>query len=416
MWPKTFKIKVFLPLLFLGFIIQSSPLYAQRFQFKSNRKKETLTFKMVKNLMIIPLTINGKGPYNFILDTGVGLFIVSDTSLIDDLNIKNRRSIKIMGFGSGVDLSAYVTPSIEVRIGNAVAKDLPAALLKKDVFELSNFVGMPIHGLIGYDFFDSFTVRINYISNTITYYKPEASYIPRKGQKIPITIEERKPYITSNVTLINGDKIFAKLILDTGAGHPISLETQDGIPFPLPDAHIPANLGVGLTGQIRGFIGRISSVKLGKYELTDVITAFPNYDDVAAKVTSLSRNGNIGNTILRRFIVVFDYHRQCVYLKPASELKEPFEHDMSGLEITSAGDDFNRIFVSRVEKDSPAAKLGLETDDEIISINFKPVTDMSIEEIDKLFRSKNERSFILSIVPKGTKEVSRVILTLERRI
>ncbi|MDB5013851.1 MAG: peptide-binding protein [Daejeonella sp.] len=416
MWLKRFKTQLFSFIFLLGIITQSIPLHAQRFQFKGRRTKETLNFKLVKNLMIIPLTINGKGPFNFILDTGVGLFIISDTSLIDNLNIQSRRSIKIMGFGSGVDLSAYVTPSIQVKIGNSVANNLPAALLKKDIFELSSFVGMPIHGLVGFDFFDSFTVRINYISNTITFYKPEAAYIPRKGQRIPITIEERKPYIISNITLSNGEKISAKLILDTGAGHPISLETQDGIPFPLPQQHIPANLGVGLTGQIRGYIGRISSIKLGKYQLNNVISAFPNYDDVAAKVTSLSRNGNIGNTILRRFIVVFDYHRQCIYLKPAYQLKEPFEHDMSGMEITSGGPEFNRIFITRVEKDSPAAKLGLQTDDEIVSINFKAVSEMSIEEIDKLFRSKNERSFILSIVPNGSKEISRVILTLERRI
>ena len=86
--------------------------------------------------MIIPLTINGKGPYNFILDTGVGLFIISDTTLIDTLQIKNLRSIKIVGFGEGQDLSAYVTPSIDVKIGSAVAKNMPAALLKKDIFEL----------------------------------------------------------------------------------------------------------------------------------------------------------------------------------------------------------------------------------------------------------------------------------------
>ncbi len=416
MWSKKIKALAIYILLLISFILVSSSAHAQRFQFKGKRTKETLGFKMVKNLMIIPLTINGKGPYNFILDTGVGLFIISDTTLIDYLGIQNRRSIKILGFGSGVDLSAYVTPSIEVKVGNSVAQNLPAALLKKDIFELSSFVGMPIHGLIGYDFFNSFTVRINYLANTITFYKPEASYIPRKGQRIPITIEERKPYISSSITLGNGEKILTKLILDTGAGHPISLETVDGIPFPIPQNNISANLGIGLTGQIQGFIGRIAAMKLGRYELQNVIAAFPNYDDVAAKVTSLSRNGNIGNTILRRFTVVFDYHRECIYLKPILQLKEPFEYDMSGIEITSAGDAFDRIIISRVEKDSPAAKLGLETDDEILSINFKPVAEMSIEEIDKLFRSKNERSFILSIVPKGTKEVSRVILTLERRI
>jgi hypothetical protein len=275
---------------------------------------------------------------------------------------------------------------------------------------------MPIHGLVGFDFFDSFTVRINYIASTITFYKSESAYIPKKGTRIPITIEERKPYVISPLTLSTGEVIAAKLILDTGAGHPVSLETDGGVPFPVPKINIAANLGIGLTGPISGYIGRISSMKLGKYELNNVIAAFPNYDDVASKVTSIGRNGNIGTTILRRFDVVFDYKRECIYLKPLNQLKEPFEHDMSGLEITSAGDNYKRIIITRVEPNSPAAKLGLQTDDEILSINFKPVSEMTMEEIDKLFRSKSERSFIMAIVPKGTKEISRVILSLERRI
>lgn len=416
MLSKKFKSQLVFIILLIELIMHIQPCQAQRFEFRGKRKKETLSFKLVKNLMIIPLTINGKGPFNFILDTGVGLFIISDTALVDSLNIINKRSIKIMGFGSGEDLSAYVTPSIEVKIGNAVSKNLPAALLKKDIFALSSFVGMPIHGLVGFDFFDSFTVRINYIANTITFYRPESAYIPKKGTRIPITIEERKPYVISHLTLSNGEIIAAKLILDTGAGHPVSLETDGGVPFPVPKINISANLGIGLTGPISGYIGRISSMKLGKYELNNVIAAFPNYDDVASKVTSVGRNGNIGNTILRRFDVVFDYKRECIYLKPLIQIKEPFEHDMSGLEITSAGDDYKRIIITRVEPNSPAAKLGLQTDDEIISINFKPVSEMTMEEIDKLFRSKSERSFIIAIVPKGTKEISRVILSLERRI
>jgi len=58
----------------------------------------------------------------------------------------------------------------------------------------------------------------------------------------------------------------------------------------------------------------------------------------------------------------------------------------------------------------------LRKDDEIVSINFKPVKEMTMQEIDNLFRSKNDRSFILDVVrDKGT-EHDRVILTLERRI
>ena len=328
----------------------------------------------------------------------------------------NLRSIKITGFGEGDELSAFVAPTLKVRVGNAVAQSIPAAILKNDVFELSSYAGLPIHGLIGYELFSSFTVRISYSLSVITMYRSDKPYVLRKGSRIPITIDDKKPYMMAEIRLSNGEKIKAKLIIDTGAGHPISLETYNGKPFDVPEVNIAANLGVGLTGAITGYIGRVPSITLGKYKLENVIASFPSHSSVGSRLMNVERNGNMGNNILKRFDVVFDYARQTMYLRPSSFLKEPFEHDMSGMELASAAPEYNRVIVTRVEPFSPAEYLGLQKEDEIVSINFKPVKDMSMQEIDNLFRSKNDRSFILDIVRNKGKEHERVILTLARRI
>jgi predicted aspartyl protease len=398
------------------FVTESS---AQKFDFPGKRKKELVPFKMVKNLMIIKLTVNGKGPFNFVLDTGVGLFIISDPKLIDSVAIKNLRSINIMGLGAGEPLSAYVTPSIDIGFGSTSARGVSAAILKKDIFELSNYVGMPIHGLIGFEFFNSFIVRINFNLSMLTIYRPDTHYVLKKGHRIPLSIEDRKPYLFSEIELERGEKVLVKLILDTGAGHPLSLETYEGLPFEIPGVSIEGNLGIGLTGPISGRIGRLAAVTLGKHRLENVIAAFPNYEDVAAKVYSVKRNGNMGITFLKRFNVVFDYNSSALYIKPGTLLSEPFEHDMSGMELASAGDKYERLLISRVEPGSPAAEAGLSRDDEILAINFKPVADMNATEIDNLFRSKSERSLILDVLPHGNNDVKyreRIILTLKRRI
>jgi len=400
-------------------VVFANETVAQRFEFTARRKKEIVAFKMVKNLMIIELTVNGKGPFNFVLDTGVGLFLISDPALIDSVSIKNLRSISITGFGDGEPLSAYVTPSIEVGFGSTLAKGVSAAILKKDVFELSNYVGMPVHGLIGYEFFSSFIVKINFSVNTLTIYRPEIAYIPRKGYRVPLIIEDRKPYLISTILLNSGEKIVAKLILDTGAGHPLSLETNGGVPFEVPKLNIAGNLGIGLSGPISGYISRVKSLTLGKYSLDNVITAFPDYDDVGSKVYTVSRNGNMGISILKRFNVILDYNGSALYIKPGPLLKEAFEHDMSGMELTSAGDKFERVLVSRIEPGSAADDAGLRKDDEILAINFKRVAELNPTEIDNLFRSKSDRSFILDVLPHGSKSIrnkERVILTLKRRI
>ena len=58
--------------------------------------------------------------------------------------------------------------------------------------------------------------------------------------------------------------------------------------------------------------------------------------------------------------------------------------------------------------------IGLERGDEIISINFKPVEKMSLEEIDALFKSRDNRSILLEVFHDN--RYDNVILTLKRRI
>ena len=157
-------------------------------------------------------------------------------------------------------------------------------------------------------------------------------------------------------------------------------------------------------------------MKLGKFELKQLIAAFPNYDDVGAKIRVSGRNGNLGNQILKRFEVVFDYSRNALYLKPSSAYRERFEHDMSGMEYVITGPDYKRLIVSRVEPDSPAELEGIEAGDEILSINLKPIRDYTVEEIDKLFKSGDDRSFLLHIQPKDSEKTRKVIFTLKRRI
>ena len=132
------------------------------------------------------------------------------------------------------------------------------------------------------------------------------------------------------------------------------------------------------------------------------------------KLKIIKRDGNLGFGLLKRFTVVFDYSDSLLYLKPGSKFNEPFEHDMSGLEYYADGDNFSRIIISRVEPGSPADVIGLERNDEILAINFKPVVGMSLEEIDNIFRSGNDRSLLLDIY--HDKHIDKVIITLKRRI
>jgi hypothetical protein len=385
---------------------------AQSFSLPEYRKTQSFSFKQVHNMVIVPVMINGKGPFNFILDTGVGIMLITDVKLIDSVKITNTHKIKITGLGAGGDFEALVTPEINVEVDGIKSEGVSAAVLMQDYFNLSGYVGMQVHGLLGYEFFNKLAVNIKFSDSTITVTRPENFKAPRRSQKIPLNIEEKKPYMQALVTFPDGRKVPNKLIVDLGAGHPLSLENliqTNG----LPKKFINANLGVALNGPITGYISRMKEIEIGKYKVKDVITSFPDIE-YAKRLYNIQRDGNIGIGLLKRFDVTFDYTNAAMYLRPNQNQHEPFEHDMSGLEYYTAGENFDHLVVSRVEPGSPGDESGLAKDDEIVSINFKPVSQMSIEDVDNIFKSRSERTLLLDVY--HDKRYDRVILTLKRRI
>jgi len=387
---------------------------AQYFDIDGKRRSVSMRFKLIRNLVIIELKINNKGPFNFILDTGVGYMLITDPAMVDSISLTSKRTIKIAGLGDGDAYEAYVTPPVNIDIPGLKSYDVATTILKADKFNLSNYVGIPIKGLLGYEFFNNLAVKLNFLDSTLTVYRPRDARLFRKGSKLPITIEGHKPYMQSLVALPNGVVQQSKLIIDLGAGHPISLENMIK-KHGLPQKFVSGNLGVGLAGPIDGFLSRIDEVDIGRYKIKNVITAFPNdYDSTTMKYLSVARDGNLGIGILKRFTVIFDYADNALYVKPNASFREPFEHDMSGIEYYGAGDNFKHILISRIEPGSSADELGLEKDDEIVSINFKPVSEMSMEELDGLFKSKDQRNLLIEIYHDH--KYDRVILTLRRRI
>jgi hypothetical protein len=386
---------------------------AQVFSFEGTKKKSFVNFDLVKNLIIIPLYINGKGPYNFILDTGVGPLIITEPSLVDTLELKNLRTTKLYGLGKGEEIDAFLTSALLVKIKEASINHIPTAILKKDVFNLSGYVGKKIYGIIGFYFFNSFVVKVNYTTQRVTFSTP-LDKTRKKGTKFTIELDNNRPYITVDMLTPQLKNIKAKLIIDCGASHALSMEALDGAVFPLPKLTISANLGLGLSGPISGRVGRIPLLRLGKYSFKNILSSFPAFESVAAQIGYGSRNGNLGAEFLRRFDTTYDYQNAAVYLKPNQNYRADFDHDMSGIEVYIDPDNSKRYFIGRIEQDSPAEKVGFLEHDEIVSIDFKSAETYSLEEITNLFKSANGKILIIEVT-RAEKNIIK-LLKLKRRI
>lgn len=386
---------------------------AQEFHFSGNRKKDAISFSLTKNLVVIPVYVNGKGPYNFILDTGVGPMIITDTTIVKELDPKKLRPIKITGLGKGAEIEALLSNEINASVGKAGISYIPAAILKEDILGLSNYVGTKISGLLGYYFFRSFIVKINYSGRRVVFFS-RGSTKKIKGEKVPIQILNSKPYVNINLEIPNLGLIAAKMVIDNGASHALSLETLHEKPFPVPAGAISANLGIGLNGPISGSLGRVTSMKLGNFVFKNVISSYPVYDDVALKTYLLNRNGNLGAEILSRFNITFDYEGGAMYLKPNMTFRRPFDHDMAGIEIYSEETKPSRFYISRIESGSPADLAGILEGDEILSVNFTKTSTMDLDDLSKLLRSGDGKVVFFSLNRSG--ELIIKMIKLKKRI
>ena len=81
-------------------------------------------------------------------------------------------------------------------------------------FNLSSHVGIPVNGIIGYNFFKNNLVEINYERKRIVIYKDNdknRKKIEKKFKKVAITIEKSKPYLISSVD-IDSDEYSCEII------------------------------------------------------------------------------------------------------------------------------------------------------------------------------------------------------------
>ena len=385
------------------------------FQFQQKRKQITIPFTLHRNLVIIPVHLNGQGPYNFLLDTGVGTALITNPNLLDSLGLLPGNEIRIAGAGSSLEeLKAYMVNNIEVKIPGATAPGLTMTFLSEDVFNLSSYVGMPIAGLLGYQFFNSFVVRVDYSNSQLTLYPPEQfKYRKRDGVAVPFELEGQRPYLYALTTMAGEAPISTRLIIDTGAGHALSLEQNSHSGIKVPEPALRTQLGTGLSGTIMGYVGRITRFQINKFVFQNMLTSFPDHADVAAKV-QVGRNGNLGNELLKRFNLIIDYSRSRLTLRPNSSFKEPFEHDMCGLDLVASGTAYNRYFISKVEPGSPAEEADLQPGDEILFIENTAASTLTLTKLDRYFRTRDGHRLML-VLSRHNQLIFRFV-TLKRKI
>lgn len=428
-------------LLFFVFIYVF-PVFAQdEFQFEKGIDKVKIPFQLINNLIFIPIKVNGT-ELTVLLDSGVQETILFSLEDKNEVNLKNTEKISLRGLGSEDAIEGLKSEGNLVEVNGMQSKEHLLYIILDPSFNLSSHVGIPVNGIIGYSFLQHNLVEINYAKKQVIVYKDNPKNrkrVEKNSNKIPISIERSKPYIKTTM-VIDSIAFPAKLLIDIGNSDAIWLFQKISDKISVPEKNFDDYLGKGFSGDVLGKRARISEFTISDFKFNKPIAAFPDSSSIRHVTMASNRLGSVGGEILKRFSVVFDYPNEYIYLKKNKDFNAPFHYNKSGIEISHVGvqwvqetvrlntvpvsansysnkEDRNSVEfkykfelkpvfeIANIRKKSPAENSGLQKGDIIISINKNPAYKYTLQQINLLLKSEEDKWITLEIEREGKLQV-----------
>jgi hypothetical protein len=398
-----FSILIFLFLAFVQANAQSQKNKSRRValptsqaRFISGNSSLEIPFDLSSNLVLLQAKVNDSAPVWFIFDTGAESTVI-DAEFAKTLRLKPAG--KIVGTGGAGTAEAVKFKTVSMQFPNIEISNLTIYGLPIDSF--SSPLGKRIGGVIGYDIIKEFVVEIDYAARKINLYKPESYRYSGAGEIFPLVFEENLPFVQASFAFEKRAPISGKFEIDSGSTGAVLFNT----PFVKKHQLLKSvsrtsetRIG-GVGGTAQTFLGRVKSIGLGRFTLENPIARFSQA--TRGDYASNKYDGLLGGEVFRRFKTIFDYSRNRMILEPNAQFSEPYEIDMSGMELLAYGDDLSIVLIDDVKPKTPAAEAGVRGDDIITAIDNRPVKDFTLEQIREMFR-QDGREYLLKLKRDGT--------------
>lgn len=400
--------------------------------WNSKKDRIKIPFELYHNLIIVDVIFN-EVKLKMIADTGADDSILFSLPSNDSILIKETELIRIKGVGKNDLIDAYLAKDNTLTIKKITNVDFDILIVPNQQIDIVNITGIQINGILGASFFEPFLVEIDYVSKNIILHK-NSEKVKRKLEKFqsaPITIENRKPYVNIPVVLENQPREL-KLLLDTGMADGLWLFENEIIKCN--DNYFEDILGFGLSGVVSGKRSKVKEILLSDYVIKNALVSYPAKDYFEGLRISNGRNGSLGGLFLKRFDWFFDYKNNVVYFKKNKLYDQPFEYNMSGLEIQHKGSQWVKYEVTALDRknnevdkvinlyekvvnykyelkpiyeiyavreNSPAFRAGLKEGDQVIKINGKKAINLKIDYFNDVFTSEAGKEITMVVDRKG---------------
>lgn len=431
-------------IIFTYLIFSLSGVYAQQWLFQSNKSSVKIPFELIDHVIVLPVMLNGE-QMSFVLDTGVKETMLFGS--VDSVVLNNVSSIKFQGLGEEKSIEGLLSLDNRISLGDSVMFDLHHNLyvITDSAVNLSNNLGVPIHGILGSTFFANNIVQIDYIKQEITVSRNldgQARKI-KKFKRVPITIINSRPFVNVDIKGFDSDFKDSRMLIDIGNSDPSMIFLQRLQQHQIHKPSIYEFLGKGFNGNIYGTRSRLKGIRIADFNIDNPIVSYPDSAGYAHGKLVVNRVGSVGNQIMSRFDVIFNYSDSCMYLRKNKDFNNPFHVDMSGLDIRHDGFVFIETPMSnsrvsnvdggvRVDMDaivrykielvpsfvvhhvrvgSPAFDAGIKVGDAFHKINGRLAGKLSLDRIKENFQTKDQHMVDVEVIRKEKKLRFRFKLT-----
>jgi len=258
-------------------------------------------------LILLPVCVNGQGPFEFILDTGAG------TSLLSP-DLAQKIGAKIIGAKEGQSAGGKVSVSLakvdSLAVGETRRDDVDVGIV--DLSHIGKAIGAKIDGDLGYNYFNRFQITIDYSNCEIRFDDPKGvEYFGTSARaEMPLRLANpAKPLILVD-TYLNGRGPF-QFAIDTGTSTTAiapELAKQLGL------AGSP--IGPATTGgsHVDVTAASLQSFAIGRSKVDNMAVVVADFFTVLSQAVGAKLDGIVGYNFLRNYKVVIDYPNEILRL------------------------------------------------------------------------------------------------------
>jgi hypothetical protein len=327
--------------------------------------RESFRFDPDDAVVLVPVHVADRD-CQFVVDTGTSVNIF-DVLLWPHLGPPVGTAQALTPNGNNIGLEMFSPPV--ARVGSLALNHFFSFVGCHDLTSFREASGLDIRGFLGMDFLKDWIVTIDFDEGRLDFLNPGTTRDPEWGEYIPFMYGSRgSMYILPTV----GEDFRAPFCVDTGnLGEGGLEETLFSRLVGLHEVRVSGDVPcLTASGESLSRVGRLSQLSLASFQHQNL------------RLTSGNQN-TVGLGYLRRYRVTIDFPNQRLYLKKGTEYANREPGPMCGITVRfKAG----RIDVRSVDEKSPAHAADVRTNDAIVELCGKPVSEWKPSEIRRMLR------------------------------